>query len=276
VNTTYPHHRPEKGAILFLYMVMIGLIAFVIHQLVSHAATYAVLARDFRAGQAALSELREKLPTMSLTTRGCENHEISLSGSTRSIATCTLGSPPLRASAAISLPAGRVDYATIFAQARACPGSVEDNPSRSFSSPEAWQNCRLPERLEFGFTVLENVEATEITIGAPEPSPQPLLVATPGRLTISGRIVTSQPLLILAGGEISIDTIASVGEQLVPITLLSAHGSISVRAIEGSPSLLLIGRNLLTAPSTPIHPPFPLPSFRAVSSMSGFIATLGG
>ena len=164
----------------------------------------------------------------------------------------------------VQLPAGRVDYGSIFEAALSCPSQLRAETRTTFESPTARRTCLVGASAAAPLVLLENISGADLTI---EPTGQApfSLVATPGFLDLRGALVVGGDTLVVSGGNISVPTI--VARKPSVVTLLSARGTVTVQQVSSGVSLVLVGPKELRAP--PGMPPataplasLPLPAFR--------------
>lgn len=275
---TPPHvskRANEKGAIIFFVLLAMSLVAFMIRRVTTQTSTYAQLTRAYREGLTAQDALRERIAPPSSSARGCQDEVISIETESRTVAVCSTGAQEFNTFPPTKISLVRIDYNLMFKSPDECPGARRNTAQKSFNTPRSATDCALPAALDNGGIFIDNLEAQDVYLRSSD-EVKTLTIATPGYLTITGTLTTMNSLLILAGGDISIENIASNGSKPVRITLVSAHGSTVVQKTSGELSLFILGRTLISAPPTPFLPPFPLPPFRASPPISGIIPTFRG
>lgn len=161
----------------------------------------------------------------------------------------------------LPLAPGRIDYEQVFAIAQPCPGTLSTVRAQRFVSPQSHHTCSVAGAARSPLVVLENLAAQDVILAAQEESPSNT-IASLGFVTVRGVLAATRPLVILAGGDVSIDAIQAAGREPVPVTVISARGAVEVRAARGV-SLVVVGSGSLQAPLSPLPPlPFPFPPTR--------------
>jgi hypothetical protein len=154
------------------------------------------------------------------------------------------------------------DYNEIFENITSCPGIVASNRREQFSAPAHPFTCLTSGVVLNNLTTAENISFTELKLVSQKRDPY-RIISSLGEIRGEVALVTDTDLLILAGGDISIASIASIASGPVRVTILSAQGSVEVLAVDSQTSLLLAGSRRLAAPASVAAQGHPLPPFRA-------------
>jgi hypothetical protein len=279
VDGSSQRHVRERGAALFLAIFALAAIGFVSLKLVSRATAYSQLLRIHGDGLAHHTALRESIEPITSRQRRCELQQLS----GRSIAglqaqsspwyICTTGQPAFLSNHDVALPASSPDYGALFDTSIPCPYQRGLTALRAFDAPIAPHTCLLPPAIQGDFIVVDNI-SVESTAVAPHTPSRTITIATPGSLTSSTSLTVPGDTLIVAGGTVTIATLRLLQAPSVAptttVTIMSAHGDIVIERIEGSLSLLALGRRVISVPETRTPHSPPLPPVRA-PSVTGFV-----
>jgi hypothetical protein len=263
-----PEHR-EHGSIVLLALFSLSVIAFVFAQVAMHANTLFALARSVREGDLFRSALREGLAIPGAARRGCEEQQLSGGGTSQLWYVCSRGFVPFSSHPPIPLPNTPLDYDIIFATRIPCPHVHQAVSDRSFRNPVSPYTCTLSGSQSAGATLSDNISAHDLTLLSSRPN-ETLQLATPGTITITGVLSLSSDTLIIAGGDLRIKTLGTNARMPLSVTLLSAHGDVTLDEASGLISVVGIGRGGISIPPTMPSAHYPLPPVRPVR-ISGMI-----
>jgi hypothetical protein len=140
---------------------------------------------------------------------------------------------------------------------------------RIFTAPVAPYSCPLSGAIPDQATLAENIVGDDLAISISRPN-QIAQLGTPGSIRITGTLRLSSNTLVIAGGSLSIATLRNDTGAPLSVTLLSAHGDITLGNTIGLISVLTVGRHKISAPSTAPAINYPFPSVRA-ATISGII-----
>lgn len=270
-----PSTNRESGITLILALVAMTVVGGLAYRVLLYTRAYLEVTKTFSHALTAQQAIRSRIDTTTSLQRGCITQTLSLpSGTTQDWLTCERGNPIFVGNHPITLPSGRVDYNTLFADPTPCPGQTRGVSASSFTSPQSGITCELPSELTHGITSLDNLHCNALTIH-PKESNQALVLATPGSLVCEGFLSLAASTLVVTGGDIRIAAIVSTSSEPITITLLSAHGDIVVGGTSGALSLLALGRRLLSVSPTPPSEAFILPPFTR-STITGVRPLEGG
>lgn len=259
----------ESGSILLLTLFSLSVIAFLFTQVASHANSLFAIARSSQKGAVFRSSIREAIMIPRTAQRGCERQQLSAEGLTQSWYVCSPGFLPFVSLPTLTLPATPFDYDTIFATALPCPNVHQAISERSFRSPISPYTCTVSGTRSDGVTLADNLLAQDLTLSNLHPN-ETLHIASPGTITITGVLSLTGDTLILAGGDLRIATLRSDSGAPSSVTLLSAHGDVTLDRVIGPLSVVGIGRGRLVVPPTQSAAHYPLPGVRPVR-ISGII-----
>jgi hypothetical protein len=263
--TTMP--REDSGVALLLALLAMALVGGIAHRLMLHADAYRAMTQTVSDSITIQQRLREGLNLLPARSRSCSEQRVSSGVKTRQWLVCSHGNPAFISNRPFSLPDGRVDYNSLFANPSGCPGLRGSNSEQFAASPSSGFSCELPPRLAQNLIVLENIRCRDLVMESAERG-KSLTIATPGSLTCDGLVTVSAHTLVIAGGDLRIAALKSASPTPIAITLLSAHGAIVVGNTTGLLSVLALGRDLLNIPITQEHSTFLLPPF-TTSSIAG-------
>lgn len=187
------------------------------------------------------------------------------------VISCTFIDTPFTAMPAIALPQGSPHYSEIFKNLGKCVGVLRTTLGPIFTTPKTNQTCLVDSYLiQEGLTLPFNIEAANLTIETTKETRYTTIAST-GSIDITDSLIANTPLLVLAGGDISVTNIATQTNNSISITLLSAHGDISVDHVGENIEIALIGRKSLQSPSLQaLSLPANLPPFIS-NHVDGFV-----
>ena len=253
------HH--QRGSAILIAIISLGLLASLVHQLVVYASSLRSMNRTFRDGDAFRSGMREQVYSPSLTSRGCERQQLSMNGLSQTWFVCSHGAVPFVVSPAIAIPSYHLDYDALFANPIPCPGSRSAITERSFTTPIAPYSCTVSQLPAERTVLVDNLRAADIRFPAAQPN-QAMQLSTPGEIRLTGTLFLSTDTIIASGGSLMLETIRNDTGLPRSVTLLSAHGDIVLNSVIGSISILRIGRQQISGPTTAPAVNYPLPPFR--------------
>jgi hypothetical protein len=262
---------PQRGASTFLVLLATSLLGYLSYRLVLHASAYNELVRAYRLGFAQQQSARDQLYTSHSPTRTCTTQSTtSPKGGAQHWSVCALGTPPLLRSQAVPLPAGRIDFNALFRSTPPCQWERRPVAGTVFTTPRAAMTCFVPPTVDGDVRSSDNIAAASLRV-RPLPTSHTTSLSTPGAFEIENTLTLSTSALIVAGGDVRIPHLVSNSPDRISITIVSAHGDIIVGAVTGVVSVLGLGRQLLSIPSTPATVSFPLPPFSSQPSIAGII-----
>ncbi len=255
------HQTKERGWVLPTTLFGITLIMAMI-KLISVDATAVNRAYgDIRTSHTASQYVMWELASTGEPKPLCETRTIHLEATKLDYEICGERRVPFMVAPPTGqLTISRIDYDALFTFALPCPSTPTNATATRGDTVQASKDCPIPSSLNGGMITLENLrgEATRVTAISPQPS----IIASPGAITITGSLTLESDLVLVAGGDIDISSIASLSEQVHKVTIISALGVIRVAFVSPSISLIAAGRSVLEIPETTQHPPFPLPPQR--------------
>ncbi len=262
----HPSAQAESGIALVLALLAVAILSAATYRTLLMSEAHRETSRIFAHSQNTQQQLRLQIRARQESSRGCSSQRIVADAQgAQQWLVCSRGSPAWLATHPITLPAGRVDYDTLFSQPSSCQGEIEEHaPSAPFNSPRAAKTCRLPSSPVQAFTILDNIEGQDLQIASNDPR-APLTLATPGSISVSGAVSLPSSALIIAGGTIRIGALTSRSHEQIAVSLISAHGEIIIGSIGRGISALGLGRSMLALPPTAAGATtFVLPSFTQI------------
>ncbi len=223
-----------------------------------------VIAREPQRSEQLHNAITTAARTAGTSIGRCEPLAVSFEGKTLTYEVCREKVRPfLTRPLSVSLPSQLIDYDMLFSQASECASPPTPTQFNDINSPFAPRNCALPSTVSAPVILLDNIigESTELR----STGQQILTLATPGRLIISHELRLSSDLLVVAGGGVEIASIRALPSSSVKVTVISALGVIRIGAVDGDLSLLIAGRDEITAPETLPTVEYPLPPLRPPS-----------
>lgn len=267
--TTLLPSRHERGSTLLLTLFSMSVIAFLFLQVAAHAHSLFAITHSLQKGNLFRSSMREAMTTPRASQRTCERQQLSGQVISQSWHVCSHGFAPFASLPTIPLPAIPFNYDTVFATALPCPSAPQAISERSFHHPVSPYTCTVAGTQSDGLTLTDNIIAQDLTLSNLRPN-ETLRLASPGTITITGVLSLTGDTLILAGGDLRIATLRSESGVPSSITLLSAHGDVTLDEVIGPLSVVGIGRARLALPPTTPAAHYPLPGTRSVR-ISGII-----
>lgn len=271
---SFPAKGEQDGYIALILIIPLSIIGFLSYQTTVHVQELLAIKGLFRHQLVAENRLVRDIATLSLGMRGCNEVHVSTDSflpSTWHI--CIFKESDFMARPATTLPSGTPNYSEILKSPSTCPYTRRPLTKTTFTTPEASTTCEVQSiALEHDLILHDNIHGVFATINSTNERAR-TIIASPGLIHFEEGLHTNTPLLIIAGGAISIPTITSDASATIPVTLLSAHGDIAVSSQGSNVALLAIGRKLLdTPPPRSFTGVFPLPHFSALD-ISGFISS---
>lgn len=268
-----PAHS-EAGITLFVALLAMTIVGGIAHRLFLHAEAYRDISHTFANSLAIQQRLRRQIDSRSALQRGCAIQRLSISDrNIQEWLACSRGFPPFLTNHPIRLPDGRIDYNSLFASPSPCPGQRHNAPEESATLPRSATTCELPSRLMQGLAALDNLHCRDLVVERSDDS-GPLILTTVGSLVCDGVLTITASSLIVAGGDIRIAAVAAASSTPIAITMISAHGGITVGGTSGPISLLGLSRSALNVPLSPVPRDPPLPPF-TMSRIAGVRAVDG-
>ena len=268
------HSPAQHGYIVLVLVIPLSLITFLMLQM--STLTHELLATKalFKRQVVAENNLTLHLANLPHYARGCEHVRINADPSLPSRwSVCLFKRSNWITRPAISLPDGAPNYHEILKTPNNCPSERRPPETNTFTTPEASTTCEVGTiTLHHDLILHDNIHGEFASIDSTTEKSY-LTIASPGTIRFKEGLHTNAPLLIIAGGSISIPVLSNSGSNPVPVTLFSALGDISVSSQAPDIALLAIGRRALDTPPTgSLTGVFPLPQFSALS-ISGFVSS---
>jgi hypothetical protein len=264
--------QQESGVLALLLFVPLCIISYSLLATVRTTHTLLEIKNITKKSAHIDNTIMRTLATPGSVSSGC--HRISVpskddAGPT--LISCTFIDTPFTTIPAIALPQGSPHYKEIFQNMGRCPGGLSDTAGPIFTTPKTTQTCLVDSYLiQESLTLPFNIEAANLTSETTKETGH-IAIASTGSIEITDSLIANTPLLVLAGGDISVTTIATQANNVISVTLLSAHGDISVDHVGANIEIVLIGRKSL--PSLPLQAltlPPNLPPFIS-KSVDGFV-----
>jgi hypothetical protein len=266
-----PVTLPERGSSTFLVLLATALIGHLSYRLIVHASAYSELVQTYQRGHSEQQSSRNQLQVPASNTRTClvQSTTPSQAGSQR-WSVCTLGSPSLMKNQAFPLPAGQINFNALFNNTPPCRWERRASEGTTFTTPRAAMTCIVPSEVDGNIRSLDNIKTLDLMLRPASPSETPS-VTTPGTIEVESTLTLTSSTLIVAGGSVRIPRLATRGPEHISVTIISAHGDIIIGQVAGPASILGIGRQLLSVPTTPPSTSFLMPPFTTRSSIAGII-----
>lgn len=264
----------QHGYIVLVLVIPLSVITFLILQMSTLTHELLAIKGLFKRQVLAENNLARSLANLSQHPTGCGHTRINADPSLPlAWQVCLFKGANLTARPAISLPDGAPNYHEILMTPGNCPSEKRPPETNSFSTPEASTTCEVSSiTLHHDLILHDNIHGAFASID-PLSDQSHITIASPGTIRFTEGIHTNAPLLIIAGGSISIPIITSGGSNPIPVTLLSALGDISVSSTAPDIALLAIGRKALDTPPTgSLTGVFPLPQF-STWRISSFVSS---
>jgi hypothetical protein len=115
----------------------------------------------------------------------------------------------------------------------------------------------------------DNIWALNVTV-TKQAEQKSVIIASPGEIVIESLLTLSDNASIIAGGDIKIGAISYRESGAINVTVISAHGSVTISSISSGVRLLVLARQAVSAPPSPPQTSPLLPLFRA-GSIAGII-----
>ncbi len=260
---------PERGYTLPLALFAILALATSARLISRYAAEGFLTLREIRRGEQNHEELKQAITHTTIGSGECSPHAVFQDGKMTKVIACRDRPLPFTTQPLIALPNGTIDYEAIFDNASVCQTSSVNSTTGPPAIPHASRDCRVSGTHTQDIVLLENIEASELSI-RPKSSSRPPVLASPGSIRITKALLIDTDLTIVAGGDIDIEKIAHPGTDEIRVAIFSSLGNIHIQSVEPGVSLLLGGRSSLQAPTTAPSPYYPIPAFRAFS-LRGFM-----
>lgn len=203
----------------------------------------------------------------------CSPHTVRAESGTTERTFCHEPLALLAASPATQLPAGKLDYGSIFSSAVPCPGSLLTVTRTSFDSPVARRSCAPGSSAVAPLVLLDNIVGENLSIERPAQAAFSI-IATPGTFELQSALQVDGDTLVLAGGDIRLGAV--IAQQPATVTLLSVQGSVYLQQKVGPLSVVLVGAKELRAPAGTLPLTFPLPPSRALALTAALALDGGG
>jgi hypothetical protein len=249
-----------RGVIFIPTLFAILVITSLIILLLERGATVSRVENAIKEEELLDGKIRSELADQTPGNNRCGRS--SSASLTRNLIICHEVPKTLLSYPTLPLPPGVPDLTAIAQSIRPCPTAPIPVSGTRFFAPTSPHTCALDSAIvNTPLTVQENFRVTNLTIS----TSKLLVVASLGSISIDALIVSGGNLLLIAAGEIRVQSLSNDAGQLSKITLLAATGDIEVTTASSNLSLLLLGRGQLKAPQTPFAPPFALPNFRKIA-----------
>ena len=260
---------PARGYTLPLALFAVLALATSARLISRYAAEGFLTLHEIRRGEQNHEELKQAIIHTTIGSGECSPHAVFQDGKMTNVIACRDRPLPFTTQPLIALPTGTIDYEAIFDNASACQTSLVSSTTGPPAIPHAARDCRVSGTHTQNIVLLENIEASELSI-RPKSSSRPLVLASPGSIRITKALLIDTDLTIVAGGDIDVEKIAHTGTEEVRVAIFSSLGSIHIQSVDPGVSLLLGGRSSRQAPTTAPSPYYPIPAFRAFT-LRGFM-----
>jgi hypothetical protein len=265
----------ERGVAVLLALFALAAIGYSALRLVTNANSYSRILQTYRDGTAHHTALLQSIIHKVAPQKLCDTQTLRsqaidrILGRSQRWYVCTNGHPAFQSNQRDAPEVIAPDYGAIFTQATPCSGARTAVSRVTFDTPLAAFDCHLPQQLQLGVIALENLNVESSTLtnqqSVTDDQVDPVIIATPGSLTVQTSLTIPGRTLIVTGGDVKIALLRLNDTAQADLTILSAHGDIIVEKIVGNISLLALGRRAISVvpTSAPISPP--IPKMRAVS-----------
>lgn len=267
---------PEHGAAMFIALISLTVIGYVSLKLSTLVTSYAALAKTYSDGLLHHTAMRSQVQIPLSQFRSCEIQrlkETQISGKNLGLQNwqiCVLERQSWISNHLNLANIGSPDFNFIFNNRTPCSFSRKVISASTFTTPKAQYTCELPQQIYEGLITTDNIWADNVATNTPNPT-KTLTLATPGEIVVESTLTLSSPTLIIAGGDIKIDSLNYSGTGTIDVTILSAHGAITISRVSNSVRPLILSRIAVSSPPAAIPANPPLPPFR-VASISGMIS----
>ena len=267
---------PEHGAAMFIALISLTVIGYVSLKLASIVTSYSTLTRTYDDGLLHHTAMRSQVQIPLSQFRSCEIQRLKgtqISGRNLGLQNwqiCVLGRQPWISNHLTFKSLSATDFNTIFNNPTPCSFLRKTISSTTFTTPKAQYTCELPQQIYESLVTTDNIWADNAAAIALNPA-KTLTLATPGEIIVESALTLSSPTLIIAGGDIKINSLNYSGTETIDVTILSAHGAITISRVSNSVRPLILSRIAVSSPPAAIPANPPLPPFR-VASISGMIS----
>ena len=269
-RNAFSHVQQNSGIALPSTLIAIFLGLFVLRLAQIKTSTVVQIRSDLRLIHNLKQDLLQNISEESLSETRCNEAFGKYSNEQRKWLRCRELSSSYRTLPETELPTFQFDFDLVLRDAIKCPAQSISAPLRYQAIPYASRSCVFTTLSVNGLTVGENLEGRFLSLTKPT-LPTLAVVATPGRFAVDQVLETQRDLLIVSGGDVSINKIANPGLQPIRVTIVSARGNISVNSVGARVHLLVVGRGTMKAPSTDLLRPYLLPPEVAAPRIIGIM-----
>lgn len=225
---------------------------------------------DTRLGQRLNERLKESVASSGPIPDVCEIRDGVLLGIQRRYTVCGERSYPFTTLPPVRLPGESMDFELLTRNSLPCSSTSSWRWTSGSIAPATSTSCVSPTQHAGSLIVMKNLAGTSLQVTSSNTNTQS--VVSPGFISLTGELIVSQDLLVVAGGNISLGVIRNPTERIVRVSLFSSLGDISVTRVEGDVSILAAGRKKIAVPPTTPSTQYPLPPFRP-RTIRGFEVT---
>jgi hypothetical protein len=273
------HNTSQRGVAIIFALFALSAIATLALSVTKNAIAYTYLNRGLNDALNLSATLRMLItPPTSQIKRGCQEQTVSgidiagIKTPSQLISVCTNGKEPFTSNQKNFTLHSAPDFSTLLRAASICPEQRSKTTQTRFYAPYATYSCLYTKTPIQGAISLDNIIGNNLQIddGATEVT---TLIATPGSLELSGALLLFTDTVIATGGDIKIPKVQMRTESSlsnITLTVISAHGDISIGELRGDIRLLAYSRRLLSVPPSGLPDRVILPILRA-DSISGVI-----
>ena len=241
--------QQESGVLALLLFVPLCIISYSLLATVRTTHTLLEIKNITNKSAHIDNTIMRTLATPGSVSSGCQRISVpSKDSNGPTLISCTFIDISFTTIPAIALAQGSPHYKEIFQNMGRCPSGLSDTAGTIFTTPKTNQTCLMDTYLiKESLTLPFNIEAANLTTETTKET-EYITIASTGSIKITDSLIANAPLLVLAGGDISVATIATQKNNPISITLLSAHGDISVEHVGANIEIVLIGRKSLQSP----------------------------
>lgn len=207
-------------------------------------------------GDREYERIKEQISRSLPTGGGCAR----LSHNERVAVVCADLNIPWRLSPSYDLPAGTVDYDSVFRNTTTCAMSIAEATPTTPLPPLSARTCPLSGVVPANITRQENIEGRNLSLVVTTNVPS--VLASPGRVRVLTRLTISSDLVVVAGGDVFIERLESSSTDQTRVSIFSSLGDITVGSIAPNIALFSAGRRRIEVPPSPQSLSYPLPPFR--------------
>jgi len=265
----------ERGAAIFLALLSLSVIGYLSLRLIHLAKSYSDLTRAYSDGINYQTATRLGITAPTTNSRSCSPQTLSggqISGKdlgSQEWYICAAEKPAWFSSDPNVTSFKSPDFNSIFKTATPCAYARRSSSSDTFTTPKSGYTCELPSEISAGLALTDNIWALNVTV-TKQAEQKSVIIASPGEIVIESLLTLSDNASIIAGGDIKIGAISYRESGAINVTVISAHGSVTISSISSGVRLLVLARQAVSAPPSPPQTSPLLPLFRA-GSIAGII-----